>query len=325
MNQIVLYHLYSNRLTTKAKKVGDPLYLGKNCMAVRNGNPLLASILAKSLKHAQNEGVLNGIIRKWLGSELSHEQRWLNRVIPYLLAVSLAGVAVTVLIAVWNFQLRRKVDQKTRELTDGKLELSLTNRRLEESEARLRGITESAQDAILMVDSQGNVSFWNPAAEKILGYSGKEILGKNLHERLAPSRYLDTHRLAFAEFIQTGKGKAIGRTIELEAVRKDGEEIPISLSLSSVLLEEGWHAVGIIRDITEMKLATQAIEEEAIRRRLIFEQSRDGIVAITTSGKVFEANQRFAEMLGYTPAEVVSLYVWNWDANLQQSDIERMS
>jgi two-component system sensor histidine kinase/response regulator len=126
---------------------------------------------------------------------------------------------------------------------------------LQQSEERLRSITESAQDAIFMMDAQGLITFWNPAATSIFGYSREEALGRNLHDFLAPKRYLEAHRKAFPEFVRTGRGNAVGKTIELAGRRKDGQEIPLSCSLSAISLDGQWHAVGIIRDITAQKQA----------------------------------------------------------------------
>ena len=95
------------------------------------------------------------------------------------------------------------------------------------SETRLRGITDSAQDAIIMMDPQGEISFWNPAAESILGYDAEEAIGKHLHTLLTPERYLAAHRAALPEFLRSGRGNAIGKTVELAARRKDGREIAI--------------------------------------------------------------------------------------------------
>lgn len=122
-----------------------------------------------------------------------------------------------------------------------------------ESEARLRSITDSAQDAILMMDSKGLITFWNPAAEKILGYSEDEVVGKELHALLAPTCHQKAHQDALPEFMRSGQGHVVGKTIELVAKRKDEQEIMVSLALSSVFLHGSWHAVGILRDITEIK------------------------------------------------------------------------
>ena len=120
------------------------------------------------------------------------------------------------------------------------------------SEERLRAITESAQDAILMMDSKGIISYWNPAATRMLGFTREEAIGHNLHRLIAPERFHAAHHAAFPKFMETGRGEAVGKTLELVARRKDGEEIPVELSLSAFFMN-GWQAVGLLRDITDRK------------------------------------------------------------------------
>jgi len=131
---------------------------------------------------------------------------------------------------------------------------------LRKSETQMRAITDSAQDAILMMDQNGRISYWNPAAESIFGYTCDEAIGKNLHQLIAPQRYHEAHHAAFVRFQQTGQGDLINKTLELKACHKNGREISVELSLSSLHLQDCWHSVGIIRDITERK---QAEEEKA--------------------------------------------------------------
>lgn len=145
---------------------------------------------------------------------------------------------------------------------------------LRAGEARMRAITESAQDAIIMMDPAGRISFWNPAAERIFGYKLNEVLGHNLHELMAPERYHRPHWEAFARFRETGAGAAVGRTVELEGRHKDGHEISVELSMSAIELADGWHAIGILRDITDRKRAEAALkttnqELETQRRQLM--------------------------------------------------------
>ena len=137
---------------------------------------------------------------------------------------------------------------------------------LRESETRLRSITDAAQDAILMMDPQGRLSYWNPAAERILGYTSAEAIGQVLHAFIVPPRYRAAHQAAFPAFQQTGHGSAVGQTLDLEARRKDGQEISVQLSLSALQINGGWHAVGLLRDTTDRKRAEAELRE--INRQL---------------------------------------------------------
>jgi PAS domain S-box-containing protein len=127
------------------------------------------------------------------------------------------------------------------------------------SETRMQSITDSAQDAILMMDAKGRISYWNPAAERIFGYTNEEAVGQNLHKLIAPQNYYKAFASAFPEFSKTGQGSAIGKTIDFEALRKDGMEISIQLSLSSLKIKGEWNAVGVLRDISEQKKTEAAL------------------------------------------------------------------
>ena len=132
---------------------------------------------------------------------------------------------------------------------------------LQESESRLRAITDSAQDAILMMDPEGRISYWNPAAERIFGYTGAEAIGRDLHSFIVPPRYHGAHQSAFPAFRQTGQGAAVGKTLDLEALRKDGSEVSVQLSLSAIEIGGLWHSVGLLRDITIRKRAEAELRE----------------------------------------------------------------
>ena len=112
-----------------------------------------------------------------------------------------------------------------------------------------------------MMDTEGRVSYWNPAAERIFGYTRNEVIGQMMHSLIAPSRYHVAHNAAFPEFLRTGHGDAVGKTLDLEGRRKDGKEISIQLSLSAIDIKGAWHAVGVIRDVTEQKLAEKALQK----------------------------------------------------------------
>jgi len=177
---------------------------------------------------------------------------------------------------------------------------------LRESEERIRAITNSAQDAITMMDNNGNISYWNPAAEYILGYTNAEAIGRNLHELLAPERFLPAQFAAFPEFQKTGRGNAIGKTLELAARRKDGSEIDVALSLSVVKIEEAWHAVGIMQDITARKRAEEALRESEERYRFLADHTADHIWTMDLSLHFIYSSPAVLKILGYTVEELMA-------------------
>jgi len=131
-----------------------------------------------------------------------------------------------------------------------------------ESEEKFRSVMETATDAIISVNSLGNVVFWNPTAEDIFGYSAEEVMGRSVSQ-VMPERYKKSHYNGIKRLVDGGEPKLLGNTVEIEGIRKDGSEFPIGLSLSKWKTEKGVFFTAIIRDITEQKLAEKKIEEMA--------------------------------------------------------------
>jgi len=134
---------------------------------------------------------------------------------------------------------------------------------LRESEEKIRMLTASANDAILMMDHEGNISYWNKAAEQMFGYTEEEVIGKDLHAILVPERFHAGFSKGFEGFKETGQGNAIGKTLEVAAVGKDGKEFPVELSLSAVKLNGSWSAIGLIRIIAKRIVAEEALKKKA--------------------------------------------------------------
>lgn len=190
-------------------------------------------------------------------------------------------------------------------------EVKRTQELLEEKTTVLEQITASAQDAIIKIDEKGLITFWNPAAQRIFGYFEEEAIGKDLHELLAPPKYRASHRERFKEFIKSGKGNAVGKNLELEAIRKDGMIFPIELSLSSVLIKGKWNAIGIIRDISERKQAEFEIQQarkiteiQITMLSTIINFMEEGIVMADNENRITEANEWFIR-LAQTPKEFI--------------------
>jgi PAS domain S-box-containing protein len=163
----------------------------------------------------------------------------------------------------YSKNLEKKVEERTRDL-----EIDINKRKkveeaLRESEEKFYSISSSAHDAVFFIDNDNNIIYCNKAAEKMLGYSKDEMSGEDLHKLIVPSKYYNDYKKGFRAFQKTGKGPAIGKTLELSAIRKNGEEFPVALSLSAVKLKGKWNAIGIIRDISQQKKAEEKLEKLA--------------------------------------------------------------
>jgi PAS domain S-box-containing protein len=186
---------------------------------------------------------------------------------------------------------------------------------LNESEARLRAITDSAQDAILMMDWQGLVSYWNPAAQRIFGYSSEEALGRNLHDFIAPARYREAYKRAFPHFASTGKGDAVGKTLELEALHKDGTEVFVELSLSAIHLQGRWHSVGIMRDIGTRKQAEEELLLQTSLQKMLMEISST-YISLPLNMVDTELETSMGHLGRFVDADRVSLFDYDFEKQI---------
>jgi len=184
-------------------------------------------------------------------------------------------------------------------------ELTAAKETAEAGETQLRSITHSANDAILMMDPQGAISYWNPAAEQILGYQAEEALGQDLHKLLVPEQNRIAKEEVFPEFLRTGCGNAVGKTLELFATRKDGQEITVALSLSAVFLYGAWHTVGILRDITERKESIRLLAQAKEEADTIIRNFLDTLIVISTDLKIIRVNQATCDLLGFSEKELI--------------------
>ena len=172
---------------------------------------------------------------------------------------------------------------------------------LRDREERMRAVVENALDGIISIDRDGHVTEYNPAAEAILGYSRREAIGTPVADLLVPPAMREQHAEGFAKFVATGRGKLIGKPVEVEALRKDGTLCPVELSISAMTGEGSTVATAIMRDITERRKA-----EETLRKLShAMEQSPASIVITDTAGTIEYVNPRFTDMSGYGSTEVI--------------------
>ncbi|HXA02556.1 MAG TPA: PAS domain S-box protein [Cytophagaceae bacterium] len=132
-------------------------------------------------------------------------------------------------------------------------------KQLEISEKRFQTVAQTATDAIVIANHLSGIIFFNKKAQEIFQYTEEEIIGKNL-TILMHERYKEAHRNGVKRFLATEKPKLIGHVIEIMALKKDGVEFPIELSLSSWKEDSEYFFSGIIRDISERRKAQEEME-----------------------------------------------------------------
>ncbi len=190
---------------------------------------------------------------------------------------------------------------------------------LRESREQFRSIVSVAQDAIIMIDPQGCISLWNQSAERVFGYAAEEVLGRHLHRLLAPARLHDAQEKGFAGFLRSGEGAAMGKVLELPALHKEGKEFLVELSLAPFQLHGQWHAVGIVRDISQRKRAEQMLCDSEMRHRTLFESASDAMMTVAPpSWKYASCNPATVRMFGAKDeAEFTSLGPWQVSPEVQ--------
>jgi PAS domain S-box-containing protein len=179
-------------------------------------------------------------------------------------------------------------------------------REIREQGEMMGAMMDSAQDGIIIMEPGGLISNWNCGAEKIFGWSKNEVLGKDLHDLIAPERFHPEFRKAYEFFLNSGEGGAIGKTLELPAFRRDGNEFPVELSLSAFERKGEWHAIGLIRDISDRKKEEEKLRQTLEQQQALFHISPVGIM-VQKNRVITSVNQRMADILGYTPEELVEL------------------
>ena len=168
---------------------------------------------------------------------------------------------------------------------------------LRESEAKFRSVMESAIDAIISGDAEGMIRSWNSAATALFGFTENEVIGQPI-DLIIPERYKEAHQKGIHRVSSGGPSHVIGKTVELAAVRKDGSEFPVELSLATWFLDEERYYTGIIRDISERKQAEQKF-------RSVTESAVDAIISADHTGNIISWNKAATHVLGYTEEEAV--------------------
>jgi PAS domain S-box-containing protein len=214
------------------------------------------------------------------------------------------GVAILVVITTaillsvitWNAAALQRLDLRRREVEQVY--------RL--SEARLSAIVSSAVDAIISVDEHQRITLFNEGAERIFGYSAREVLGQPL-ELLLPTGLGELHGQHVRDFAAGSQSaRRLGERRSIPGVRKSGEEFPAEASISKMEVGGTTLVTVILRDITKRKRAEEALRESEARFRTAYENAPVGMTLVALDGHFLNVNRSLCEIVGYSPKELLS-------------------
>ncbi len=154
-------------------------------------------------------------------------------------------------------------------------------------EPQLQALLDSAHEAVISIDDQGKVTYWNSEAERTFGWSSEEMVGRRLDETIIPSELREAHRRGLERYLATGEGEVVNTRIEVEALHRSGQRLPVELAISAVKVDGAYSFHGFLHDITDRK---------RLERYLSIERSVSGVLA--DSDALAEALPRVLRALG---------------------------
>ena len=171
-----------------------------------------------------------------------------------------------------------------------------TQQALTDSEEMFRAISTSAIDAIMLADEGGKIVYWNPAAERIFGYSREEAVGKDVLNLLIPPQD-HSFKPKFVEQLQ-GSRQIKGKTVEFTALRKDGREFPAELSANLLRFKGTSCLLGIVRDVSERRRMEDELKQERDMLEAVSENIGAGLAIISEDYRILWANKLLKQING---------------------------
>lgn len=176
---------------------------------------------------------------------------------------------------------------------------------LEQSEERNRLIMNSALNAIINIDSNGIITFWNRQAEHIFGWKKEEVLGKALQESIIPSQHTNGHLDGMKHYIETGEGPVLNKLLELPATKKDGTDFTIEIAIIPIKQNGELFFCSFIQDISERKKAENQLKYQEKKYRNIIANMNLGLIEVDSNDLIQFANQSFCKISGFDRDELI--------------------
>ncbi len=176
---------------------------------------------------------------------------------------------------------------------------------LEQSEERNRLIMNSALNAIINIDGNGKITFWNTQAEKIFGWKRQEVIGKLLSETIIPNQHRLGHNEGMKHYLSTGDGPVLNKQLELPAINKKGIEFPVEISITPIKQNDELFFCSFIQDISERKNAENQLKYQEEKYRNIIANMNLGLIEVDNNEIIKYVNQSFLEISGYEMNELI--------------------
>ncbi len=180
---------------------------------------------------------------------------------------------------------------------------------LRNSEERHRSVVETSNDAIVTIDDEGPICFWNRAAEMMFGYGKDEMINKPL-THIMPERFRSKFLSGMMEMRKRGSSKLVGKQMNLIARHSDGHEFSIELSIFESRVGAKKYYTGFIRDVTERKRMEEAILRAKQEWERTFDTVPDLIAILDTGHRVIQANRSLAERLKRNVKELIGRHFY---------------
>ena len=176
------------------------------------------------------------------------------------------------------------------------------------AELELRAVLDAAVDAVIIIDSRGNIETFSNAAEKLFGYTSTEVVGRNVNT-LMPEPFRSQHDGYLHQHIRTGERRIIGKGREVVAQRRDGTLFPVFLSVGRIAKLDPPRFVGLISDISDRKRVVEALRRERDRAQAYLDLAEVMLLALDSNGTISLVNRKGCEILGWPEDELVGR---NW-------------
>ncbi len=179
---------------------------------------------------------------------------------------------------------------------------------LRDSEEKRRLIMNAALDAIIMIDLDGGIKFWNPQAEHIFGWKNEEVMGKVLADIIIPKRLRTGENESMINYLKSEEDDALNKVIELNAINRDEHEFPVELTVLPITQQEEAFFCVFIRDITKRKMAEEELRISEHKYRLLFDQNPLPMWMMSLPAKNFlDVNEAAIEFYGFSKEEFLNM------------------